>query len=77
MQSVLLISLLVFQISYSQHSVCLSNEPPTLTKLSQLPVKQNNAYQFKISNYANHVTIIRNDNGTFLQGDFSTLRLVT
>lgn len=48
---------------------------PTLVKLSQLPTKKNNDYTYSISNYANSVDIIRNDNGTFLLGDFSTLRL--
>jgi len=42
-----------------------------------LPVKENSNYQFSIQNYANYATIIRNENGTFLQGDFSTLKLFT
>lgn len=44
-------------------------------KLSLIPVKQNANYQYSITNYANAATVIRNENGTFLQGDFSTLRL--
>lgn len=60
MRSALLVSLLVFQLSYGEHSVCLSSDPPTLVKLSELPLKQNSHYQFSISNYINSATILRN-----------------
>lgn len=48
MQSVMLLCLLVFQLSYGEHSFCYSNEPAALVKLAELPVKRNQAYQFKI-----------------------------
>jgi hypothetical protein len=77
MRSIIIICLLVFQISYSEHSVCFSNDPATLLKISELPVKDNHAFRFKINNYANPVAILRNGNGTFLKGDFSTLLLIS
>lgn len=75
MPSIMLLCLLIFQISYGEYSVCFSNEPPTLVKLAELPIKKNQAYQFKIKNYANPVTIIRNSNGTFFHGNFSKVVL--
>lgn len=77
MQSFLLIWLLIFQISYSEHPVCYSNDPSTLVKVHELTIKPNHSFKFKIDNYANPATIIRNTNGTFLVGDFSTLHLLS
>ncbi len=77
MQSFLLTCLLIFQMSYSEHPVCHSNHPPTLLQVSQLPIKPNHAFKFKLNNYANPATIMRNANGTFVVGDFSTLRLAS
>lgn len=74
MRSILLLYLLVFQLSLSRFPVCHS---PAALQLPRLPVKINPNFRFAISNYANRLTIIRNDNGTFLQGDFSTLRLMS
>lgn len=75
MRSALLICLLVFQLSSGEHSVCLSSDAPSLIKLALLPAKHNINYQYSIANYAAPATILRNDNGTFIQGDFSTLHL--
>lgn len=77
MHSLLLIYLLIFQLTYGEHSVCLSSDPPSLLKLALLPAKENANYHYSITNYANPVTIIRNNNGTSLQGDFSTLHLIS
>jgi hypothetical protein len=49
--------------------------PDRPLQLALLPAKENANYQYSITNYANSATVIRNDDGTFLQGDFSTLRL--
>lgn len=77
MRSILVLSLLVFQISFGQHPVCSTNEPATLVKVADLPIKKNNGFKFKINNYANYATIVRNGNGTFILGDYSTLVLAT
>jgi len=68
MKSILLLVLLILMISFSQHLMCLSNTPSTLIRFSELSIKVNPNYQFKIINKASPVTIIRNDNGTFFSG---------
>jgi hypothetical protein len=75
MRSALLVCLLVFQLSSGDRSVCLSSDSPSLLRLALLPTKLNANYAYSIINYAAPATILRNSNGTFVQGDFSTLRL--
>lgn len=74
MRPILLLYLLVLQLSLSHFPVCHS--PPTL-QLPRLAVKPNPNFRFAISNYAGRATIVRNRNGTFLHGDFSTLKLIS
>ncbi len=69
--------LLLLYLVQTHPSLCPAphhNNPPTL-KLSLLPLKHNTNYQYFIYNYANSAKVLRDDNGTFLLGNFSTLRL--
>lgn len=74
MRSILLLYLLVLQLSLSHFPTCHSSSALQIPKLA---IKPNSNFRYSISNYANRATIIRNHNGTFLQGDFSTLTLVS
>jgi hypothetical protein len=75
MKSTLFACLLILQLSFSEHLVCLSDAPTTQLRLAQLPAKLNTRYNFELSFHAAPVTILRNSNGTFFQGDFSLLQL--
>lgn len=74
MRSILLLYLLVLHFSHSHFPICHS---PTTLQIPRLTIKPNPNFRYSISNYANRATIIRNPNGTFLQGDFSTLTLIS
>lgn len=75
MKSTLFACLLILQLSFSEHLVCLSDAPTSQLRLAQHPAKQNARYSFELSFHAGAVTLLRSRNGTFFQGDFSRVQL--
>ena len=73
MKSLLLVTFLILELGFGEPSICLADHHLTQLKISDYSVKSNDVFTFKITNHAAKTNIIRNNKGTFFDGDFSTL----